>query len=153
RGAIARIQLELYRLHPDKFTGGGFEKTAMANAVWRVWQGSGIILVLGLGIWLFPRVRPELISLGIGIACGVFLRAVNWKEGHRRMGFILWLGRWFLLLMVSSWIAISGFFLFDLLRHPYHSRDQMRPIALLIPGVLAGWLWVHLSLKYPAKSS
>jgi tRNA A-37 threonylcarbamoyl transferase component Bud32 len=153
RRCIAKMQWELYRSQRDKFTGGRLEKTAMANAQRRVWHGFRIILLLGLGMWLFPKVRPDLMTLGLGIALGAVLRAVNWKTGYRRMGLILWLGRWFLLTMLCSWIAISVNYWFAPLGQPPGSQDLLRAYAYLAPGSVLGWLWIHLSLKYPAKAA
>jgi tRNA A-37 threonylcarbamoyl transferase component Bud32 len=157
RRCIAKMQLELYRLHPEKFTGGRLEKTAMSHATRRVWQGMGIILLLGLGTWLFPMAREAFIGLGMGIASGVFLRVVNWKEGYQRMGFILWLAKWFFFVLICSWILLPLASLLGLLRQPGDSQNQMPPppmsLWLLALGALAGWLWIHVSLKYPAKSS
>jgi tRNA A-37 threonylcarbamoyl transferase component Bud32 len=182
RGSIARMYLELYRLHPDKFTAGRFEKTAMANAQRRVRQGLGMILTLCLGIWLFPQFRQDLINLALGIASGALLRAVNWKRWlrttgtnlrtplsdliqlpmvhrtqseqsseYRRTRFILWLGRWCLFILLISWIVIGIGYLLNPFKPPQYSLHPIRP--MLLPGILAGWLWIHLSLKYPVKFS
>src|SRR5262249_5700156 len=124
RRCIAKMQLELYRLHPGKFTGGRLEKTAMSYATRRVWQGLGIILLLGLGTWLFPMARGAFIGLGVGIASGVFLRVVNWKEGYHRMGLILWLARWFFLLIIFLIIFPQLVFLVHPLRQPGDSHNQ-----------------------------
>jgi tRNA A-37 threonylcarbamoyl transferase component Bud32 len=158
RRCIAKMQFELFRSQRDKFTGGRLEKTALANATRRVWQGVGIIFLLGLGMWLFPKVRFDLMTLGLGVAFGVLLRAVNWTSGYRRMGLILWLGRWFLFVMLCSWIVFSllyWFYLFGfyLLKEPHDSIDGMRVYAGLAPGSILGWLWTHLSFKFSAKAS
>src|SRR5262249_8100570 len=73
------------------------------------------------------------------------------------MGLILWLAKWFFFILICSWLLLPLVSSVGLLRHPSDSQNQMPPppasTGFLALGVLAGWLWFHLSVKYPAKSS
>ena len=172
--AIVRMEAELKRAHPEKFSAKALNRPAIdlgKRAELGKLLNWGVFFVIGLFIlvahWLGSCVWSlfwPLFWLLEGLLFGCLIRSMSsnkmagWKSAYQGMRPGIKLGAWFLgacfafaiaaaLFSIIAHPFVAAAALFSIITHPQAHDPAAGNFVLAIFGLVAGWLLVHTRLK------